>query len=447
MFFTSQSFRRASVATIPVLAWLLVPMLSVEFAQAADDFEAPPILYSKSTPDNPISRLQRRLDSGQAALRFENHFGYLRDVLKLLDVPTSSQTLVFSKTSLQRQRISPDAPRSLYFNDEVYIGMCQDGEVLEISAADPKLGTVFYTLEQFESAQPKFVRQIDNCTICHASSATRGVPGHTIRSVYVDAAGNPLFAEGSFRTDHTSPFKDRWGGWYVTGRHGTAAHMGNRTFKAHRIDEALEDPTGSNVVSLKDRFDTAGFLTPHSDLVALMILEHQTEGHNRITAANFQTRQALHYENELNRELGEQATKRWDSTNSRIRGGCEPLVQYLLMCDEAPLESPIAGTSDFAAEFAVRGPRDSQGRSLRDLDLNRRLFKYPLSYLIYSPSFDALPREALDHVYRRLWEVVSGAETDPEFAHLTPADRRAIAEIVAATKSNVPGYWDAAAVK
>ncbi len=443
--------RRLIAASFPLLRHLQVALLTVVVQLAAsagaDDFEAPPIRYSASTPDNAISRLQQRLDSGEVKLRYEDHFGYLRDVLKQLDVSAASQTLVFSKTSLQRQKISPDAPRSLYFNDDVYIGMCQGGDVLEISAVDARLGTVFYSLDQLESERPKFVRQTDNCTICHASSGTRGVPGHTIRSVFVDAGGYPLLAEGSYRIDHTSPFKDRWGGWYVTGRHGAASHMGNRIYAPQKVDEALRDPSGSNVLSLADRFDASGYLTPHSDLVALMVLEHQAEGHNRLTCANFQTRQALHYENELNRELGEPATKRWDSTNSRIRAACEPLVQYLLMCEEAALEAPICGTTEFADEFAARGPHDALGRSLREFDLNRRLFKYPLSYLIYTPSFDALPREALDYVHRRLWDVLSGKTTGPEYAHLSLADRRAIAEIVQATKSNLPGYWDAAAVR
>ena len=193
----------------------------------AADFERDPIRYSDATPRNPITRLQERLEQGQAKLEFEEHFGYLRSVLKELNVPLSSQTLVFSKTSLQRNRISPRMPRSLYFSDDMYIGFCQRGDVVEISAVDPQLGAVFYTLDQVETKQPKFVRHTDNCLLCHGSSHTEGVPGHMIRSVYPDSSGMPIFSAGTVRVDHTTPITKRWGGWYVSGKHGKQSHVGN----------------------------------------------------------------------------------------------------------------------------------------------------------------------------------------------------------------------------
>jgi len=402
-----------------------------------DDFDAAPIRYSASTPKNSISQLQARLDTGKATLPYDDHFGYLRAVLDELKVPKSSQMLVFSKTSLQRQRIAPATPRALYFNDEVYVGFCQNGDVLEFSAVDPKLGTVFYTLDQTESTTPKFVRQSDNCTICHASSNTRGVPGHLVRSVFSDGAGYPILSSGTFRIDHTSPLKDRWGGWYVTGTHGSQSHLGNRTYRKGTADEIAADGSGHNLKQLDGKLAVADFITPHSDIVALMLLEHQTEGHNRIVRAAFETRKALHHESELNRELKEPTGKRWESTTSRIRAACEPLVEYLLMCEEAPLEGPIAGTSGYAAEFAELSPRDSRGRSLRDLDLERRIFRYPLSYLVYSEAFDALPVEAKAYVRRRFQEVLSGTDRSPTFAHLSSDDRRAILEIVRETKAEL----------
>lgn len=414
---------------------------SVARAQA-DNYEAEPIRYSKSTPDNVISQLQRRLDADKARLKFEDHFGYLRSVLRELGVSTSTQTLVFSKTSLQRQKITPDAPRSLYFNDDVYVGMCQSGDVLEISAVDPQLGAVFYSLDQVETDRPKFVRQTDNCTTCHASSHTQGVPGHTIRSVFADAEGYPILSAGSYRIDQTSPLEKRWGGWYVTGTHGKQTHLGNVAYRGTDTPRPIDDKNGLNRTTLRGEFDVSGFLTPHSDIAALMVLEHQAEAHNLLTRANFGTRQAVYYEAELNRELGEPATKRWESTGSRIKSVCEPLVRYLLMSEEAPLEEPLVGTSSFAAEFSKQGPHDSQGRSLRELDLKRRLFKYPLSYLIYSKPFDALPAEAHAYIYRRLWDVLHGADAEGrEFRHLSAADRRAIVEIVCDTKAGLPDYW------
>jgi len=100
----------------------------------------------------------------------------------------------------------------------------------------------------------------------------------------------------------------------------------------------------------------------------------------------------------------------------------------------APLDGPVKGTSAFAEEFPKAGPRDAKGRSLRDLDLTDRLFKYPLSYLVYSEAFDALPAATKTYVYERLHAVLDGTDTAPEFAHLTPADRQALSEILSETK-------------
>jgi hypothetical protein len=149
----------------------------------------------------------------------------------------------------------------------------------------------------------------------------------------------------------------------------------------------------------------------------------------------------MHYQEALNRELGEAADHLWDSTKSRIKSANEPLVEYLLFSGEAELTGRIRGTSSFAEEFAQRGPRDSHGRSLRDLDLERRIFKYPCSYLVYSPSFAALPAESRDYVLRRIWEVLSGQDQSEKFSHLTSTDRAAILAILRETMPDLPSYW------
>jgi hypothetical protein len=403
----------------------------------AQDFEQEPIRYSQAEPDNSVSRLIERLKSGDAQLPFDEQFGYLQSLLSALDVPTSSQMLVFSKTSFQRHRIGPRTPRALYFNDDVYIGYCHEGDVLEISADDPQLGAVFYTLEQDDELAPRFRRQTDNCLICHGSSQTKDVPGHVVRSVFSDVAGLPVLSSGTYRVDHTTPLKNRWGGWYVTGTHGDQQHLGNLIVRGRMERDRVDNAAGLNQVSLEGRFDTANYLTPHSDIVALMVLEHQTDAHNLITRASFLSRQAMYYQQSLNRELKEPADHMWDSTKSRIKSAGEPLVEYLLMSGEAELTAPIRGTSGFAEEFARRGPRDSKGRSLRDFDLQTRLFKYPCSYLVYSPSFAALPCEAKDYVLRRMHEVLSGEDKSEKFQHLSAVDRQAIGEILAET---LPGW-------
>ena len=400
---------------------------------AAQEFEQEPIRYSQTEPDNRVSRLMEGLKSGDAKLPFEEPFGYLRSLLSALDVPVSSQMLVFSKTSFQRNRIGPRTPRALYFNDDVYIGYCQEGDVLEVSAVDSKLGAVFYTLEQDSQLAPRFRRQTDNCLICHGSSQTKEVPGHVVRSVFSDAAGLPVLSSGTYRVDQTTPLEKRWGGWYVTGTHGDQKHLGNLIVRGRIERDEVDNSAGLNQVSLDGRFDTSKYLTPHSDIVALMVLEHQTDAHNYITRANFLTRQAMHYQQSLNRELHEPADRMWDSTKSRIKSAGEPLVEYLLFSGEAKLTAPIRGISGFAEEFAKRGPFDRQGRSLRDLDLQTRVFKYPCSYLVYSSSFAALPHEAKDYVLRRMHEVLSGQDKSDKFKHLSPADSRAICEILSDT--------------
>jgi hypothetical protein len=236
----------------------------------------------------------------------------------------------------------------------------------------------------------------------------------------------PVMSEGGFITDHRSPLKDRWGGWYVTGTSGDQSHMGNAVVQYPTEDPKLPIGEGTaNVTDLRHFIDTGAYLSPHSDIVALMTLEHQTQMENLITRVGWEARLA---KVEAGHNLDE---------------GVEDLLKYMLFSGEATLTAPIEGTSGFAAEFESRGPRDTQGRSLRDFDMKTRMFRYPCSYLIYSEAFDSMPAEVKDRLYRRLWEVLTGKDTSPEFAHLTPGDRKAIFEILLATKKGLPGYWSA----
>jgi hypothetical protein len=407
----------------------------------AGDIEQEPIKYGTAPTHNAVTRLQQRIDAGQVRLAYDDKVGYLRALLQELKVPLSSQTLVFSKTSLQRERIKPQAPRAVYFGEDVYVGFCQHGVVLEVTAIDPQLGSVFYSLDQEKADRPKFTRQSDTCLICHSGSMNQGFPGQLARSVYADAEGYPVLASGSYRIDHTSPLENRWGGWYVSGSSGKQKHMGNLIVRGRRRPEDIDNTPNLNVTDLSKYFKTDRYLTPHSDIVALMVLEHQAEMHNILARASYQTRMALHDEAELNKALGRPADYRSESTTSRIKSAGEPLVKYLLFSDEARLTNPVKGTSGFAEEFVKRGPRTRDGRSLRDLDLKTRLFKYPCSYLIYSESFDALPDAVKDYVLRRMYDVLSGKDTSADFAHLSAADRKAILEILCETRPNLPKTW------
>jgi hypothetical protein len=341
--------------------------------------------------------------------------GYLAAALEALAIPSESQVVVFSETSVQADLITPKNPRALFFDDSVAVGWVRGAETLELAAHDSQQGVVFYTLDQRQTARPQLTRQI-SCLTCHLSQNTQNVPGmltFTTQSIPQDKYS---YASG-FQTDHRTPIPERWGGWFVTGQAG-GLHLGNT-----EVPQTLRPPTGAAVRpraldSLKGVVDLRGFPSPHSDVVALMMLEHQATMTNLITRVGWEARIA-----------GEKT-----ALDDAIR----ELVDYLLFVDEAPLPSGIRGTSGFAAAFAARGPRDAKGRSLRELDLQSRLLRYPCSYMVYSPAFDALPDKAKAAVFERMWSVLSGRITGEPYTRLSRADRRAIVEILRATKPGLP---------
>jgi hypothetical protein len=261
-----------------------------------------------------------------------------------------------------------------------------------------------------------------------------------VRSVYPDSSGMPLFHQGAYITDHRSPLKQRWGGWYVTGKHGSGTHMGNLIYEDAQTP-LLGMPEGGNVTDLKTRFDTGRYLSPGSDIVALMTLEHQSRMQNLITRVGYETRLALESQAAINRMTHDPGEGMSESTVHRINSAVEVLLTYMLFTDEAQIDAPITGTSGFTSEFAAQGPKDRRGRSLRQFDLKRRMFQYPCSYLIYSEAFDSLPEPAKTRVYRRLWEVLTDRDHTPAFARLSASDRRAVLEILLDTKKDLPSYW------
>ncbi len=405
---------------------------AVSYALAQGDINQPPINYSTAPTHDAIARLQQQLDAGEVKLEWDKQHGWLPSVLELLEIPRSSQLLVFSKTSLQLAKISPRKPRVLYFNDEVYVGSVQSGDLLEVSAVDPQQGAVFYALDQKPSDTPQFRRSDNDCLTCHQNRRTQGVPGYLVRSVYPGKSGHPHFELGTTTTDQTTDFHERFGGWYVTGKHGKLRHRGN-TIADKNAQPPIDPEQGANVTNLASRLNTDHYLTTHSDMVALMVLEHQAQMHNFITNANYEARQTEHYDATWNKVLKRSEDHRSEVSQRRIASAGEKLLEYLLFSGEFELTSPIEGTSEFAAEFAALGPRDSQGRSLRQFDLKTRLFKYPCSFLIYGDSYAALPANIRAYVDRRLQEILSGEDQSPEFAHLSPTDRAAIREILAET--------------
>jgi hypothetical protein len=335
-----------------------------------------------------IAGLNRRIQHGNAKLAFKPITGYLQSVLAELNVPVESQVAVFSKTSSQAALINAENPRAIYFNDDVAVAWVRGANALDVAARDPKEGMIFYTLEQSSVDKPQFKRD-RNCLRCHLSSDTLGVPGLTVRSTGADM---------NLVSDHRTPLELRWGGWYVTGLSRRFRHLGNRVGQGW-------------LKSLYDQFDTAGFPTMYSDIAALMVLEHQTRMGNLITRAI--------------------------SDDTVI----DDLVDYLFFVDEVSIPNAIIGTSGYTQKFSTLGPYDHNGRSLRQLDLTTRLFRYPCSYMIYSAAFRELPAATRHNIYGRMWTILSGRETADRYARLSRDDRRAITEILQDTKEDWPAEY------
>jgi hypothetical protein len=416
-------------------SFTLIGVLTATYAVAAHIEEVtylpndhPAIQYVQQPPDDPVARLGKRIETGDVKLDYSAEFGYLPALLKQFGLNIDSQLLVFSKTSFQATKIGPRAPRALYFADDVMMGHVQTGDVLEFAALDPKQGFNFYTLDVAKADKPEFVRR-DTCLQCHQGLSTLGIPGILVSSVYPGADGMPAFRGNAMITDHRTPLDQRWGGWYVTGTHGSQSHMGNAVAHNSAQPQLLDIRGAQNVTSLEKRFDTSKYLAPTSDIVALMTLEHQTRMTNLMLRIGWNTRIAQH-EGKLD-----------DAVRDRLNGEIEDMVTYMLFADETRLYEPIQGVSTFTKTFTERGPRDHQGRSLREFDLEKRMFRYPLSYMIYSAAFDNMPGLVRERVYQRLYDILTGKDQSPAYARLTSDDRRAILEILRDTKPNLPAYW------
>ena len=395
----------ALVGAAAVIAWAAA---GIAVAQRSDAFGASrdheAIAYSTAPVDNAISALERNLRQGRTALRFDAETGYLRSLLDALSIPVESQVLVFSPTSFQARRITRTNPRAVYFNDHIAVGYVRGGDILEIAVQDPRQGALFYTLPQIATPSPVLTRD-DKCLSCHLSWDTRAVPGFFVQTVFPRRSDHE-YANG-FIVDHRVPFDERWGGWFVTGTR-VPRSMGNQELLQPKMPPDGPSPVDAATSSLDGRFDRRGYPTLFSDVVALMLLEHQVHAINLITRAGWEHR------------VG----------SPHVRAAVDELVDYLLFVDEAPLPHPVKGSSGFAESFSAQGPRDRQGRSLRELDLSTRLLRYPLSYMIYSPGFVGLPPQVKSMVRSRLDEVLSGKNASRKYGHLTAATRRAIQDIL-----------------
>jgi len=387
------------------------------FRGSLDD---PAIEYSTAPLNNAVADVNRKLQDGAVQFMFDGRSGFLRSALEALQIPIDSQLLVFSRGSLQGKRIGEQNPRALFFNDRVALGWVRGGDVIEVAAHDASAGVVFYTLEQRDpsvasgfsrtsadaAAPPQFTRAFQ-CLGCHVTGDTLGVPGLLMFST--TRRGPSQFDGVPRHIDQSDPLEQRFGGWFVTGSAGSVRHMGNDV-------AALDGRSTRELASVDGLFDADGYRALSSDVVAHLVLTHQAGMTNLLTRAGWEARVA---------------EGQADAVAAVMNGVAREVVDHLLFVDEVKLPAPIKGGSGFAERFSARGPRDRKGRSLYELDLNRRLFKYRCSYLIYSPAFDALPSIVREPIYRRMWEVLSAGGKD----------QRAIIEILRDTKKDLPPYF------
>lgn len=393
--------------------------------------EDPAIAYSTAPLNNVVADLNKQLQDGTRRLTFDRGSGYLQSALDALEIPLDSQLLVFSPTSFQAPQINERNPRALFFNDRVALGWVRGGGIIEVAAQDASQGVAFYTLEQRpdSDANPAQFKRASLCLGCHMAGDTLGVPGLLMFST--TQPSGPLKSGVPEPVDHRTPLQQRFGGWFVTGSTGSTPHMGNRA-------AALDGRASRELASVEGLFNAESFRALSSDVAAHLVLSHQAGMFNLLTRASWEARAAdprLHAPFVV--APGEDRL-----VASMMDGIATEVVDYLLFIDEARLTEPVRGSSGFAQRFSSIGPKDRRGRSLHQLDLNRRLMTYPCSYLIYSPTFDALPPAAKDPIYERLWEVLSGEERGERYRSALPlADRQAIVDILRDTKTGLPPYF------
>lgn len=382
--------------------------------------------YANAPLTDRVTRLMADIEAGRVTLAHDPQGrGYLDALLAALEIDPSSQFLVFSKTALKTRFVTAKTPRALYFNDDTYVGFIQDSRTLEIAAMDPNVGPVFFDFPQDADAPLAVNREMNRCLRCHDtySMTGGGVPRFLLSSVVADPEGEIVTHEISILTDTGTPLNRRWGGMYVTGTHGRQETMGNFVVDDVAKLTNLDLAANGNRTDLSEFLDTSPYPSAGSDIVALLVLEHQVEVQNRLTRVNFESRTRLHQGGSY--------------TEAELAELTQPLLESLFMVHEVALTDPVAGTSGFTDYFQALGPHDGAGRSLRQLDLATRTFRYPFSYLVYSDAFAALPAPVLSHLYRRIRDVLVGNDASGAFSRLAAADREAITAILRDTKPEI----------
>jgi hypothetical protein len=390
-------------------------------------FKEPPHEYQKRTPSDRFTKLKANIETGKVRLDHTNAKANLVSLLRALGISPFTQTLVFSTTSLQLSRISPENPRAIYFNEDIYVGWVPGGKV-EVIGIDPQWGAITY---MFEIPRPKSppspIQRATRCMNCHSSGDIGGAPGLLISSVVPGPGGGSLDAFRQGKSGHEVPFNERFGGWHVTGRHGITKHWGNLT--------GTLSPAGLKTIPNKpgQRFPLDRYPVPTSDILAHLLFEHQVGFVNRVVSSTYRTRAVL---------AGSVPSIGDSDAHTFLDKEANSLVRYLLFADEAKF--PAAGVDGYPLllkDFSKNRRQNKMGFSLKDLDLSTRLFRFRCSYMIYSDSFAGLPQELKTRVFHKLDQALSIETDSPHFAYLPILEKRTIRSILGETLSGLPKDW------
>lgn len=389
------------------------------------DFKAPPHNYLERKPEDRFAHLMEKARQGEVRIDTSSDKAFLASLLTALDIPVSSQIMVFSASSLQSEIINPRNPRALYFNEDTYVGWVPGG-LVEIIAADPQLGPMFYVFNRLRLGGPvPDVQRSTKCMNCHAGNATRRVPGLIAESLLVSRAGSSLETYRHDVQGHQIPLELRFGGWHLTGEHHLTTHKANvMGVPQNGKNEIVPvEPGQYSNLSLH--------LLPTSDILPHLIHEHQLGFENRLVYAIYTMRQIK----SENRSLPSAAAK------AEIEERAQELARYITFADEAKFPAKgITGDATYAADFLRDRRATRAGLSLKDLDMRTRIFKYRCSYMLYTDTWKQAPRELKERVYYHL-ALYLRDQPDAAHGHLPPAERLAIRAILKETMNDLPAWW------
>jgi len=422
---------------------LVVPLLLCStltgFSQFYNDYELEPHGYFSKDAKDPVTLLMKRVQRGEILIKDPNGKPLVERLLRELGLNKDTQVLVFSRTSLQRREVSYSNPRALYFNESVYLGWMPNGRI-EIASFDPELGPIFYFQRELDDTSSPLLERSRSCLGCHAGDATNFLPGSLGRSVYPDKSGRSLRSIDDYRrSGHHIPLHDRYGGWFVSGNHGTMRHMGNAIATREQGEVTINREQFANLEKLDRFFSTEAYPAPGSDIAALLVFDHQVTMHHRLVEAAYRARQSL-FDSKLDpKETDLSKLSKGRSIDEFIEGR-DKVVDYLLFRNETPIPK-VSCDPGFRRAFTANRIADSRKRSLKDLRLDGRIFENRCSYMIYSPTFDQFPPMLKGAIYARIHEILTSPKPVEGFDYLGKDEKRRILEILHETKEDLPPGW------